>query len=294
MAASFWMHYKDRYGFEDAQNQFGSRQMIRTFSFGLCLASLPLALAACNKPASSAADYPASVDEAIAQISDGFSRLQSYTARIRGRVSRSPGQVVSTGTVDGRIEIQPGDPVARFRIEENANIRVEMPGLAKTVQQQQQTTIIGDGNFVYNIVGANRQRRAMKLPADKTGAGDVRQLLRSLQANQNVKLLPATEIEGIQAITLESTPRDPETRRVVGRSVFCFHPTHGVLLRREQFSPDGESAVLYEYYERRFNVPLDDSRFKFDPKGVKLIDQTGSPPTGPRKPPPQSQPAVGP
>ena len=277
-----------------------SRSIVVSFT---CILFL-LAGTGCSRPGASATPFPATLEEAITQISDSFGRLESFTARIRGTVNQKQGQSTSRATIDGRIECRPREPVALFRIEENASIQIEAPGIASTMSRQQQTTIIGDGQFVYSIAGVAQQKVAMKIPANKTGAGDVRQLLISLKEFQNLELLPAIEIDGSPAIAIAAVPKNPDPENVISRTIFCFHATHGVLLRREQFAGDDESTLVYEYYEPQFNIPIDAGRFVFDATGLRVVDRTSENPSQrprsrprPPRPPvlvPQSQPATNP
>ena len=138
------------------------------------------------------------------------------------------------------------------------------------------TLQICDGKYSYELSERVGVKTARKTKPDALRPADLKTFLKTLQTEDDLKLLPEQKVDDQVAFVLEATPKNKALGRPYKTLVYYFSKDHGVLLKQEARDTDGKVVQSSVYSDFEFDVKIDPDRFKFEaPKGVQVQDLTG-------------------
>jgi outer membrane lipoprotein-sorting protein len=134
---------------------------------------------------------------------------------------------------------------------------------------------ICDGKYQYALSERVGLKSAFKTKPDPLSGADPEALFEALRAENHLKLLEETTVDDRPAYVIEARPKGKQADRSHAATLYYFSKKHGVLLKQEVRSPEGDAVQTKTYSELEFDVKIDPKRFKFQaPEGVAVQDLT--------------------
>ena len=218
-----------------------------------------------------------SLEEVEKKILARWETYQSFTAKISTQIQQELAGRKASSNGSGTVEFLRRGDDGLFRIELTNHAEVEVSG-QKTVANQTVMTVF-DGQFVYTLTTGMGRPIATKSKPDAAAAVVLgKGYFKNLRSGNDVKLLPAEELDGHTAHVIEARPKKPSGAMPIARSLHYFRKDNGVLVKVEARDQSDKTVQTTTYSAIRLNPAIDEKRFDFKvPAGVTLMDSTKRP-----------------
>jgi outer membrane lipoprotein-sorting protein len=161
-----------------------------------------------------------------------------------------------------------------FRLEMQSSMEVEAGGQKMSFKLD--LLNIYDGKHLYTVSERAGMKMAVKTKLDPKRGAELTSFFETLRAENDLKLLEETAVDGYDAYAIEAKPKSTQPGRPYARLVYYFSKEHGVLLKQESRDQSGKAVQTVTYSDLEFDAKIDPQRFEFKaPEGVTVRDLTG-------------------
>lgn len=234
------------------------------------LFSIVVAFAALMTPALAAE----TLDDVEKKILDKWKERKSVKAEFTMEVEIFTGPYRTASTTTGTIEyLRKGDKNL-FRQESHTSQSHDMEG-EHMLDQQQDVTMVGDGDVVYTMSESEHGRSIVK--SRQTPANviiDSQAVLRKIRRVYNLKLLGSGE-EHKNVYIIEATPKRVASPKQGTRVIRHFDKKTGLMTKRISFDKDDRPRSTLTIHHIKVDLDIAPERFKFVvPEGAIVKDNT--------------------
>ncbi len=211
-------------------------------------------------------DDLAAVEE---KLEASWQKVQTLSARVKLETKAQP----FLGSIDtetkGTLLHKKKDGKQMFR-QDLSTLR-KSPTSSEMFDESQQ--ILADGEFIYLLSETDGLYKGMKkLQKGSSVFVGGKTVLDELRRENKVQLAPDGVVDGQDVYVIEAIPYGGKVQQI---TFYSFDKATGFLLKREAGAPDGSFGTVLTFSDVKINVPVDDSKFVFDPpKGVIIRDRT--------------------
>ncbi len=205
------------------------------------------------------------LEEAEKQLQEAFAKLQSYTARLRetNDLPLSGGDYMKSETTGSVVWKRKGDLIL-YRMEIEGTTTQRHGG--KETKVTQTSTLVSDGELFYTLGEQLGQKLFIKQRRDSSIDGDLRSMMKQVEASSNVKRLADEKLDGDDCCVFEIIPRQqPEDADPIHRTVAWFRKDLGINVRVATFNKDGKETFSHRLLDIKLNEPIDAARFVLKP-----------------------------
>jgi len=139
--------------------------------------------------------------------------------------------------------------------------------------------IIFDGEFQWTLNDMMGMKQATKQKADSAREAanplSPKTHFQSQKKSFDLKVLDDESVDGKTCHVIEMTPKDPETKAMIGRTVTYFDKKTGINIKSVSYNPSGDVVSTVKITDIKINDNIDPDKFKFTPPaGVQVNDMT--------------------
>lgn len=222
------------------------------------------------------------LEEVEKKLDASWAKLKSYSSKMSFRTEMDMQGSSTRQQYEGQQWwMRKGDKVM-FRAEQKGKMEIKYGDQGMTTESTMVS--VCDGDMITTLTDSNPGgKQAMKMKADLAQAGAPKEMLKSLKAVHNFKVLGDEKVDGRDCYVLEATPKEAGE---MGTTRYFFDKECALALKVLQLDKSGKQIGETTITDLKLGADISPDKFVLKiPEGVEVQDMSKMmPPTGEAKP----------